>query len=223
MQQERSGRIPDFSRTRRREPVQRSEVRAVFYWWSGQIGWDIQTMPAGTYRLDSAQQRWEHITELWQPLLDELVADYYTRVRQRNRSLPNLAVVRVDFRIERAREYTCVECGSIFLAQQMLVHSWLVCSDACAQRHYKTDANTRYYRRRTQGALFNVARTQRRALARANRHCEQCNKLMKPERRTKRYCSNACRLAAHRRKRARSPSGAARSPSGQNAEEVQQS
>lgn len=154
---------------------------------------------------------------LWQPLLDALALQLAEEIAQRRRwhaeilrENPQLAALlgpprqlvlpKPEFPTWRMREYLCEVCGCRYLGHK-LSHGKRIC--VCSNRCERKRRNSRQrWLREFYGPpdyhQVNAARTARRAEARANRVCEHCGVSIEAARSTKRFCSDICRVKAHR-------------------------
>jgi hypothetical protein len=208
---------PDLNGPLRSEPVRRDEVRIYRKFnRGGDPQWRV-TMPLGTYRLEERGKYSRCFVgdrALWQPLMDELAAQYgaedeYWRrrglaARSQPRALPSFGI---SFLM--GFEYECEHCGARFLAYKLADNVVRLCSNKCererttAQQRAWREANPRqdYYRQ------YHRKRDQQRAEARADRHCEQCGVTIEAARSTKRFCSGRCRVRAHHQRRKEAADG----------------
>ena len=185
--------IPD--KPRRNRPVERDEVMI-------NCG-KIQTMPAGTYE-PGEFHTWIAIPGLWGQFLEQMV--------EQARRLQLLGWVSGPrppdewlrpFSLS-SREYQCQQCGAIYLALRRSRLRLRLCSNRCERLHDAT--RTRKWRERQREQLdaigekptYNVGRSERRRQARTDLSCVRCGAEMAAARSTRRFCSEACRVAAHR-------------------------
>jgi hypothetical protein len=161
----------------RRKPVSRDEVRF--------NGWRITTMPVDS--VSEPKQRWGQRSRsppLWAPLL---------RALNRKRRGPES--------IQAPRPYhdsafSCRVCDRQFYqvyggSGSFHGGSGRYCSDLCA-------AAARTRGRATWAAKMVAARSAARAAARADRRCRHCGEPIAAQRSTRFYCSDHCRITAHR-------------------------
>jgi hypothetical protein len=181
---------PLFDRPLRGEPVRRDEVSI--------SGRRLETMPIATWRFEERQGQPRGLSytarllvgdaELWHALLDEI------GIR-----------VTPEFSVWEAREYVCEYCGVRYLGlKRGGDHRVRVCSNECARR--RRNAKQRLWRQQrgpSDYQLINAARASMRAEARAGRSCARCGIPIKAARSTKRFCSDVCRVRAHRAAQAR--------------------
>jgi hypothetical protein len=131
---------PDPTRALRSEPVRRDEVR-IYRWFKGDGYPEPRiTMPLGTYR--SERRSGEYFVGdwgLWQPLMDELKAEYAVRDAHwarlglgsgRPSPLPTL-----EISDESALEYVCEHCGIRFLDHR-LPDNIRLCSNKCERERF---------------------------------------------------------------------------------------
>jgi hypothetical protein len=179
----------------RREPVRRDEIRVYRRFdGDGKPQW-LVTMPSGTYRL--AERGKYHSRyfvgdpALWQPLMDELAAQY---------ALPKLEIfISNDF------DYHCEQCGARFLAHRLAGNMVRLCSDKCErerrnakQRQWRATPVPDHLRRHRRARA-----PQRRAEHRAARTCEHCGIAIEVTRSDRRFCSDRCRIRAYHRRQHR--------------------
>jgi hypothetical protein len=168
----------------RRKPVTRDEIRF--------NGSRITTLPSDSVR--EGEYHPEAIKALWEPLLREL-----NRVQQEKWD-SNLGVrknlVGAGWRggfkkpepitCPRPDHYygtcTCQHCGGEFWRVRGSGH--LYSSDKCVELARRS--------------RMVAARSEARAAARAGRTCQHCGKPIEAQRSTRRYCSDHCRVTAHR-------------------------
>ena len=87
------------------------------------------------------------------------------------------------------RKTSCRHCGrGFYRIGKYLGH---VCSEVCARKAALPGLKRKIARQ-------TAARSKKRAEARAGRSCLVCGEPMEAKRSTKRYCSERCRVAAHR-------------------------
>jgi hypothetical protein len=207
----------------RSEPVRRDEVRFEVRFELGWLGgwqprYELWTMPLGTFRSEVRQRAgWPAVSwlvgdpglwrSLWHEVAVNLVADYAGPLRFVYQAHP------VDHaRIERwlppapelpevaARQYICQHCGRGYVGIQpgQGGHRICVCSNRCERE--RRIAQQRQWREKhlPEYRLVNAARTARRAEARSGRVCEYCKAPIEAARSTRRFCSDVCRVRAHR-------------------------
>jgi len=195
------GDAPDPTRPLRREPVRREEVRV----YRRMIGdgipqWRV-TMPPGTYRLEErGKHRSQYIVgdpALWQPLMDELAAQYAAQHeywRQRGFPGPQQRLPSLEIAFLMGFEYTCEQCGTRFLAYKLADNMLRLCSDKCGRG--RTAAQQRAWRE-ANPSQYHRERDQQRAEASARHTCEHCGVAIEGARPTRRFCSDLCRIRAH--------------------------
>ncbi len=182
------GRYPNPDQLRRNHPVERREIK---------LGWrlQIETMPFGTYEASPAGG-WSGIPGLWDPLLQELIAR-----SKRYRTPPP---VRARLSVS-AREYQCRYCGAVFLGELLRKTPWGLTGKERQQRYCSDRCEVRagWLRwRELRDLPENAARTEYRRQARANLKCARCDRpIASVSRSSRKYCSNACRVADHRARR----------------------
>lgn len=221
---DRDGFEPDRDRPLRRDPVHRDETRIERHGGSGN-NFVIMTMPLGTYHWEelSIGRYSSHLAicavadpVLWQPVINELAIqiEHEFTILMRNRAtLWNIPPdttpeERRTFLIgehelpiyttwiEYGREYDCEQCGKRFFGRRIhLDHQLRLCSDKCMQTR-RALQQKRW--RETSANNPNLLRSQTRAEIRSNRQCECCGKPFESPRSTRKFCSNRCRVAAHR-------------------------
>jgi hypothetical protein len=181
----------------RRKPLTRNDVRIE--------GINFVAVPVDAYQPQKPVKksgRWRvpafpsPIESLWKPLIEELEAE--------SARIGELRGKPITWEIPQALDQprtrgTCRHCGrpffrlsrisirhvgsangQVFAIEKLYLPQGQYCSNHCA-----TKART-------------AGRTAARAAARAAR-CDHCGEPMKAERSSKRYCSERCRVAAHRR------------------------
>jgi hypothetical protein len=125
------GHKPDLNRPLRSDPVRRNEVRVYRKFNRGGDPQWLVTMPPGAYRLEERgnydSQYFVGDRALWQPLMDELVAQYAAEheywgrrglaARSQPRPLPSLEIPFL-----MGFEYECEHCGARFLAHKLAVN-----------------------------------------------------------------------------------------------------
>jgi hypothetical protein len=156
----------------RSEPVRREEVRVYRRLIGDGNSPRLVTMPLGTYRLEErGKDRGQFF--VGDPALWQPLMD----------------------------EYTCEQCGARFLAYKLADNMVRLCSDkrgrTAAQQRAWREANPRqdYFRQ------YHRKRDERRAEARADRHCKHCGVPIEAARPTRRFCSDLCRIRAHHHRR----------------------
>jgi ferredoxin len=202
----------------RTEPVRRDELLI-----NPLYACPIRTMPLGTWRrverLEAIDTPPENATvalpyavadpALWRPVLDELAAAA-DEMRQSIEAIvherPALAaVVHMPepeplpefFLGEKVLEYRCEECGAWTLGI-IWRRRLRLCSDRCAEAYRRRVYHDWRLLNPRDPETVNPTRAKRRAAARAGRTCEHCGKPIDAARATKRFCSDICRVRAHR-------------------------
>jgi hypothetical protein len=104
-----------------REPVRRDEVRVYRRVnGDGKPQWLVM-MPPGTYSLKERGKYGSRYfvgdPALWQPLMDELAAEY--------------AQPKLEIFISNGFDYHCEHCGARFLAHRLAGNMVRLCSDKC--------------------------------------------------------------------------------------------
>lgn len=197
----------------RSDPVRRDEVRLIGrYSRIDEEHYYELTLPVGTFRLEGRNGYSEYVGDplLWRPVLDQLAAEaeanYQAELRSFARLLTAAAerrpellplvktmppvrrqVPRPEISVFGAREYQCARCGKRFLCRLLPHRQPRLCSNKCEQE-----------RRAEISEGFNAQRGQRRAKARAGRTCAHCGIPFEAARSTRRFCSDICRVKAHR-------------------------
>ena len=173
--------------------------------------------------------RADGVEELWRPLLDELCAEREEQILKRKAHWDEFVKLvssrghpltspdykppvepKTQFKSYGSSgiiEYQCHNCGSIFVSCDLsysLAHQGEpLCSNACVRAH-KSSVKKRWYHNHPDKAELiekaNAARARRSAERRQGKVCECCGGPIDAERSTKRYCSDKCRVAAHRRR-----------------------
>jgi hypothetical protein len=187
----------------------------------------IRTMPLGTWRLVEHREESEDEDaaplsyavadpDLWRPVLEELAA-IAEQDRQQIEMLfrehpefdgllyrPEAPTLPGFFLDENVLEYRCHECNewTLGIIGRRRVH---VCSDRCAEAHRKHVYQDWRFANPRDPETVNPTRAKRRAEVRAGRKCEHCGKPIDAERSTKRFCSDICRVRAHRATAAAAP------------------
>lgn len=191
------GNEPDPTRPLRSEPVRRDEVRIYRRLiGDGNPQW-LVTMPPGTYRLEergkSRSQYFVGDRALWQPLMDELAAQYAARHeywRQRGFPGPQQRLPGLEISLLMGFEYTCEQCGARFLAYKLVDNMVRLCSDKCEGE--RTAAQQRAWRE---------ANAVQDNFRQYHRTCAYCGVAIEAARATKRFCSDLCRTRAHNQRR----------------------
>jgi hypothetical protein len=125
----------------RRKPVRRDEVRVYRRVnGDGKPQW-LVTMPAGTYRIEErGQYRGQYFVgdpALWQPLMDELAAQYaaeHEYPHQKGPAGPGpLPLPTLEIFISNGFKYHCEHCGVRFLAHRIAGNKVRLCSDKCGR------------------------------------------------------------------------------------------
>jgi hypothetical protein len=202
----RDGQEPEPSDAIRDEPVRREEV--MIY-----AGRQILTMPEMTFEdrtPDGApwyRRHFEGIERLWRPLLDELSAEAEAQRMEWiklgvpvAKSLPDIIAIITG----EILEYSCQQCGQIFIAKRIPINHPRLCSDACAKAHALSLKRAWYQNHPHKDELIeraNAVRARRSAEQRKDKTCETCGAPILAERSSKKFCSDKCRVAAHRARR----------------------
>jgi hypothetical protein len=104
-----------------------------------------------------------------------------------------------------AREYLCWQCGAVYLAEPSRSRKRL-CSNRC-ERQLIAEYGREWRKRRAEKLarlgekpIHNVGRSERRREERAKLCCEWCGVAIEAGRSSRRYCSEAHRIAAHRKR-----------------------
>jgi predicted nucleic acid-binding Zn ribbon protein len=188
------GMKPDLRRTLRREPVRRDEVRICRRLDGDSKPQWLVTMPSGTYRLETRGKYHSRYfvgdPALWQPLLDQLAAQY--------------SPLNLEIFISNGFDYHCEQCGARFLAHRLAGNMVRLCSDKCER--VRRNAKLRQWRAMTTPdhlGRHRRAPVQQRAEARAGRTCEHCGVAIEVTRSDRRFCSDRCRVRAYHRRRHR--------------------
>jgi endogenous inhibitor of DNA gyrase (YacG/DUF329 family) len=197
------GRIPQLSGPRRDEQVRRDEVRI--------YGIDrILTMPVGTFECKTPDKPWydrsyEGIQELWQLLLDELFEEY----KASHAEWVKLGIA-PDKPLQQSKailsgyamtEYECQQCGKAFISKWIAMNHPALCSDRCIAEHIRSLRIARYHNHPNKSELIrktNSARAERSAKLREGKTCENCGEPVSADRSSRKFCSDKCRVAAHR-------------------------
>jgi hypothetical protein len=210
----------------RTEPVRREEVRFGVrferqYLGGWQPHYELWTMPLGTFRNEVRQRGvdWPALAYfvgdpgLWRSLWDEvaanLAADYAEKLRvyQQHPDFVRLWgwprewwLTRIpELRQAWTRQYVCQHCSRGYIGIQLRGSQRIwVCSNRCERE--RRIAQQRRWRKNNPPdyRLINAARTARRAEARTDRVCEYCRAPIEAARSTRRFCSDMCRVRAHR-------------------------
>jgi hypothetical protein len=211
------GSDPDPTRPLRTAPVRREEVLL------DKGRWQLLTMPLGTWtreeRLWFTTDDGVQITRgymvgdaaLWRSVLEELAAEHAAAADRRKSfyekalregwgiapwmTEPMPSLPEPVFDLWRLREYSCYHCGAGYLGPRGRVY---VCSDHCGRDRRKTRKRKWRQDNPLLSQQINAARTARRAEARASRVCEHCGVPISADRSTRRFCSDICRVRAHR-------------------------
>lgn len=220
---DRLGRHPEPN-TIRNEPVRRDEVLVGRYAqprfdWARD--WTIMTMPERTYRLED--NCYVGIEGLWEQLLEELKAEREAeipRLKARRDERANKGRLHPSWKWEtpaeplakmydyRVREYACDECGTIYLSHEYARwKDWRFCSDRCKRAHHAAHNRAYFQDHPRDSSMVNRARTERRRGVREDRECETCGAYLNGERSSKKFCSDKCRVAAHRERRREAAGG----------------
>jgi predicted nucleic acid-binding Zn ribbon protein len=188
---------PDPTRPLRSEPVRREEVRVYRRLIGDGNPQRLVTMPRGTYRLEERgkcrSQYFVGDPALWQPLMDELAAQYAAQHeywRQRGLAGPQQRLPSLEMSFLMGFEYSCEQCGARFLAYQLADNMVRLCSDKCERE--RTAAQQRAWRE---------ANARRDHFRQHHRTCEYCGVAIEAARATKRFCSDLCRIRAHNQRR----------------------
>lgn len=201
---------PDLTRPLRNAPVQRAEVLV------HPSDWRLLTMPLGTYTAE--EDALVGAPGLWAAVLAEIAAEHAAAADRRRQfyeqALSNgwrpaqWMTEALPFNIEPrfsewwVREYVCEQCGARHLGGTYY-RGWSfrhrVCSNHCEAE--RRAALKRQWQRDhpAPSALAHAARTEKRAAAREGRQCAQCGEPITAARSTRRFCSDRCRVKAHRR------------------------
>jgi hypothetical protein len=217
-----SGLDPDPHRPLRKEPVRRNEVRFELgferRWLGGlQPHYELWTMPLGTFSREVRQQVGWHAVNwfvgdpsLWRSLWDEvaadLVADYAGPLRFIYREHPVSACAvegwlprLPELREADVRQYICQHCGRDYVGVQLLGNQRIcVCSNYCERKQRNVQQRQWREKNPPDYRLINAARAIRRAETRSGRVCEYCKVPIEAKRSTRRFCSDICRVRAHR-------------------------
>jgi hypothetical protein len=171
----------------RRKPVRRDEIRVYRRVdGDGKPQW-LVTMPPGTYRLEERSKYFVGDPALWQPLTDELAAQY--------------APLKLEIFISNAFEYHCEHCGARFLAHRLAGNMVRLCSDKCERERHNAG------QRRRQRGRYRRPRAQQRAETPADRTCEHCGVAIEVTRSDRRFCSDLCRIRAHHQRQRQAADG----------------
>jgi hypothetical protein len=181
---------------KRTKPVTRDEIRFRY--------WKLEAMPADAFHEREGEWRTEMvpIPELWRPLLRKLKREHKAYIEGPWKELvahyesvgvgagkpwdpPSLPKY-----VYESDERACHHCFKDFYR---IGSHGRYCSDICAKEAARP-ARQRRIEKQTR------IKTQKRAATRAGRECLTCGVPMEAARATKRYCSDRCRVAAHRNK-----------------------
>ena len=148
------------------------------------------------------------IEPLWVPLLAELKAEQDIRYAQYIQDLRALYEERGLTRkrpLEQWRDPQavifdpyrchCEVCGRAFVrnSRWLADHVWLLCSDRCARININAAAREWYHTNKP----VNKGRVRKLQAALEGKRCDNCHRLIKDAKRTTRkYCSDACNMAA---------------------------
>jgi endogenous inhibitor of DNA gyrase (YacG/DUF329 family) len=222
------GREPEPSTTIRSEPVRREEVLIGYGWQimtmpEHTYRYTKEWISAGSTNWEWWRGHAEHVEELWRSLLDELSVEREAEIPRLVERYAHIGRVMAAHGLGGGSgyepppfsplprftgdifEYSCQQCGRIFLTKRRSKHAAIrICSDVCRRAYNATVKRAWYQNYEFKDRLIeraNAARARRNAERRKGRICQACGAPVEAERSSKKFCSDRCRVAAHRKRK----------------------